>query len=101
MAWEERSGRRYYYRKRRDGDRVVSEYVGTGVVADIAENMVNTGEMYQMLERLHFKQLVAVEEEIDRQLEEYDKAVAVMVRAYLLASGYHQHKRQWRLLRRG
>jgi len=99
MAWEERSGCCYYYRKHRDGEKVVSEYVGTGPVADFAESMVRTDETHQVRERLHFKQLVAPEEEIDQQLKEYDKAIAVVVRAYLLASGYHQPKRQWRLRR--
>ena len=33
MAWEERNGKSYYYQKRREGDRVVSEYIGTGELA--------------------------------------------------------------------
>ena len=39
MAWEERNGNRYFYRKRRVGDRVISEYVGGDFMAEfIAEN---------------------------------------------------------------
>ena len=28
MSWERRGSRRYYYRARRDGNRVVKEYIG-------------------------------------------------------------------------
>ena len=46
MAWEERNGNQYYYRKRRQGNRVVSEYVGKGAwihaVATL-EKLVVTG----------------------------------------------------------
>ncbi len=34
MGWEERNGRLYYYEKRREGRRVVSQYVGTGTFAE-------------------------------------------------------------------
>jgi len=33
MGWEKRGNNLYYYRKKRDGDRIVSEYVGNGRMA--------------------------------------------------------------------
>ena len=34
MAWEDRGGNRYYYRKRWEGGRCVSEYLGAGELAE-------------------------------------------------------------------
>ena len=36
MPWEKRSNNRYYYRRRKVGGRVIAEYVGSGVLADLA-----------------------------------------------------------------
>ena len=33
MAFENRHGNSYYYRKKRDGNRVISEYLGCGELA--------------------------------------------------------------------
>jgi len=43
MGWEERRGRKYFYRKRRNGGRVVSEYLGAGPDAvDQACHLIRT-----------------------------------------------------------
>ena len=34
MGWEIRGGKRYYYRKQREGGRVVSVYLGAGATAE-------------------------------------------------------------------
>jgi hypothetical protein len=36
MPWKTRKGSRYYYRSTRDGDRVRTEYVGSGPAAELA-----------------------------------------------------------------
>ena len=39
MSWEQRGNRRYYFRKRRQAGRVVSEYVGAGELAVAAATL--------------------------------------------------------------
>ena len=39
MAWEARGNKSYYYRKRRIGRRVVSEYVGSSETAELIAGM--------------------------------------------------------------
>ena len=51
MGWEEKNGRRYYYRKRRVGGQVISEYVGTGYAALLAEAMDIEAKHERSLER--------------------------------------------------
>lgn len=100
MGWEDRDGRQYYYRKRRQGKQVVSEYVGSGLVGDLAaisdhEEKFKTDVQSAQLhvQKAEFASLAG---EI-RQAEEYTKA---FTRAVLLLAGYHAPRRQWRKRRK-
>jgi hypothetical protein len=101
MAWEDRNGRKYYYRKRREGKRVISEYVGTGLAGEIAEIFDIESKHENNYKRAVFqgqKESAQVMAEQVRQIETFTRA---MTRAMLLMSGYHAHKRQWRKYRNG
>ena len=99
MAWEDRNGRRYYYRKRREGGSVVSEYVGTGLAGEIAEIFdVEDRREAEYKQREIRKQKASVQA-IDSQVGEVEKYTRAITRACLLLSGYHTHKGQWRRLR--
>jgi hypothetical protein len=97
MGWETRKrGGRYYTRSRRVDGRVVREYVGGGVLGEIAaleddyERRRREEEAaYQREERERLQALTAPTEELC-------DAVEVLTRAALLASGYHRHKGEWR-----
>ena len=39
MGWETRNGSRYYYAARKEGDRVVKEYLGRGPAAELAAGL--------------------------------------------------------------
>jgi hypothetical protein len=96
MAWEDRNGRMYYYRKRREGNRVISEYVGNNLLAQLASEQVHQDR--EALRRAQTKWLLHIHEfnEIEADLDYLSKVVCELVRATLLASGYHPHKGQWR-----
>jgi len=100
MGWETRGGREYYYRKEREGSRVRSVYVGgetASLIAQLEAMRSEEREGNRILARMERERWQEQEAELDA-LAELVKAVATGV---LLAAGYHTHKRQWRLKRRG
>jgi hypothetical protein len=98
MAWEARSrGRgRYYTRSRKVAGRVVREYVGTGPVAELAA----AADALRRADRRAAMDARRAEEASWREalapLLELSRAVDVVVRAVLLAGGFHRHARTWR-----
>ena len=99
MGWENRNGRRYYYRKRREGGRVVSEYVGNGLAGEIAEIFDAEDRCENEYKRHQLREQKASEQAIDSQTGEVEKYTWTITRACLLLAGYHTHKGQWRKLR--
>jgi hypothetical protein len=99
MAWEERGGRRYYYRKVRKGGRVFSVYEGGGLSGTLAERQESQGRESREQERARLRKEAEREDSIDALV---DSAWAIARRAEaasLEAAGYHLHNRQWRLRR--
>lgn len=96
MAWETRAGRRYYYRKRRDGGRVVSEYIGSGPGAEAMATLDDYARLRALQERETWREEVERQRDIDRALDEAGDLVRLLTYATLLANGYHTHKGQWR-----
>lgn len=100
MAWEERNGRRYYYRKRRIGKTVVSEYVGSGWVGEAAAALDELDQARRKSEQQAQQQVrsqhMKVESDVER-LQDYTRA---LTRAALILAGYHPHKGQWRKRRK-
>jgi hypothetical protein len=96
MAWEHRKGNLYYYRKRRAGGHVISEYIGAGYLGALVEEIdkIERAETGHARAAWHAKKENA--KAIDRQAGEFEKYTKAMTRAVLLLSGYHPHKRQWR-----
>lgn len=97
MGWKERSGgRRYYYRNRKVNGRVLSEYVGSGAFAELASQLDEAKRQEAAAQREILRRVLAKQAAIDGQIEEIEQLVKDLVTAVLLATGHHQHKRQWR-----
>ncbi|MBV7328408.1 hypothetical protein KFU94_09135 [Chloroflexi bacterium TSY] len=95
MGWEFRGNRLYYYRKQRIGNRVVSEYIGAGPIAELVA--VQDENERQEAER----QIQAWKpiRDADRALVGEIDGVVAMVRAlvkyFLLLAGYRTRKGTW------
>ena len=91
---------RYYYRSRREGGRVVTDYLGSGDQGRIIAELDSLDERRRREER----QQVREQQECERRHDECANAVGDLIRtmadAVLLSEGYHTHKGTWRRTRR-
>lgn len=96
MAWETRGNRDYLYRKKRVNGRVKSVYIGTGYQAELIARMeaieAQQAEIVRDAERNEHHQQAT----IDAEIKQHGGKLRHLVNAVLVASGYHQYKRQWR-----
>ena len=93
MAWESRHrSHQYYYRKRRIGSRVVSEYVGAGSAAMLLaelDQVVREGAQEKRREQLRVQ-------EQDLEIDQTLNLTFDLAKAALLLAGCHTHKGEWR-----
>jgi hypothetical protein len=97
MSWDRRAGRSYYSRSRKVGGRTVREYVGPGDVGAraAAEDAQRRAERQaetaaRRAEQQRWREATAV-------LRKLCDATDLLVRAVLVAAGYHRHDRgAWR-----
>ncbi|HWD39460.1 MAG TPA: hypothetical protein VG944_11465 [Fimbriimonas sp.] len=97
MGLERRGNGFAYYRKRRIGDRVVSEYAGCGQMALIIHKMDQLDREQAKLNKQ--QQTAGDEEEIadELQLIEYCESVGQAISSVIEESGYHRQNRgPWR-----
>lgn len=99
MAWEERGGQRYYYRKVRRNGRVFSVYTGDGITGAVAAAQDKHEQEKRKLTREEMRREMAAQDRIDNLIRESERIAEGAARAALEAAGYHSHKRQWRLRR--
>ena len=100
MAWEHRErGGSYYTRSRREDGRIVREYVGVGVLGEIAALEDEYERRRQEEEATYWKEELERLEELAAPVLELSEAAEILVRAHLIACGYHRHKGEWRRAR--
>ena len=86
----------YYYRSVRKGERVRKEYVGGGALGEVAAELDEVKRRQREEEAAYWRE---ERERLERSaafLQELEEVAEILVRAHLLASGFHQHKGQWR-----
>jgi hypothetical protein len=101
MAWEERNGRSYYYQKKREGSRVRSVYIGAGLVGQFASAADKSTRAELDEKRRALRREIEEQKAVDARIDAVCDLTEKLVTAALIASGFHQHKRQWRLKRDG
>ena len=101
MGWERRGSGMYYYRKRRIGECVVSEYVGGGALAEVVA-LQDERDRLERAERRQAKRQASEEMRmLDRQVDEVAELIRALAQGVLLVTGHHTHRGQWRKRRDG
>jgi hypothetical protein len=96
MGWEKRGGRRYYYRKRRQGEKVRSEYVGDSLLGKICAADDEAARQNRARQQAVEREARQAEAEIDARLRQSESTIAALTAAMFLAAGFHKHRGQWR-----
>ncbi len=96
MAWEDRNGRRYYYRKRRVGGKVRSEYIGSGPLAEAIAAMDEQERRERERHRQEERQEQEAIEELLAEVGGVQEIIRALTRAMLLVEGCHTHHGTWR-----
>lgn len=98
MSWESRNGRgAYYTRSKRCGGRIVREYIGSDALADAIAGADELERQRRKAAADTQRQERARLDAIDAQFARLDSLADLLVRASLVAAGYHQHHRgDWR-----
>jgi hypothetical protein len=99
VALERRDGNIYYYRSVRHGGRVHKIFVGAGEFARIFAE----GDILRRTSRKAQREREKAEherlEDLIAPVEELSGAAEVLVRAHLVAAGYHRRKGEYRRAR--
>lgn len=93
MGWERRGNNLYYYRKKREGSRVKSTYVGRGEIAHLISQFQASSLVVERIARANrLNESKKDEEALDLATD----LIQLVTKATLLTAGFHTHHRQWR-----
>ena len=99
MALERRDGNLYYYRSVRDGEKVRKVYWGSGELARIAHEREIMNRALREHERRESAKELERMEALAAPVLALSEAAEILVRAHLIACGYHRHKGEYRRAR--
>ena len=103
MGWETRRGQgRYYTRSRKVNGRIIREYVGTGLIGELASQQDAEERAQRLAERERLQHEAARWASAATPLTELSQLLDGLTAAALITAGYHQHHRgAWRKRRHG
>ena len=93
MAWERG---RYYTRSRKVDGRVVREYIGGGVIGELAAREDAVRRERRELERESWRLEREEMDAFDDSVEKVCLMADVISKAVMAAAGFHQHRGEWR-----
>ena len=100
MGWENRErGGPYYTRSRREGGRVVREFVGGGLAGRLASEFDRIDRERREARALEEKRELERLEALAAPVLELSGAAEILTHAHLIAAGFHRHKGEWRRAR--
>ena len=93
MSWETRpsSPHRYYTRSRREGGRIVREYVGRGPHAELAAEVDQITRTWTREERELARRQREEEAEFEASIADVDEVGELLARLALVATGHYRH----------
>jgi hypothetical protein len=101
MGWKRIGNGLYFYRSRREGGRVRSEYFGTAESGLLMAQIITAYRQDRLLEK-------AVERDDREEFEQAEKAfvdwfdaIEHLATGAMVAAGFHKHRGQWRRRRNG
>lgn len=96
MGWEKRGSGQYYYQKKRVNGRVVSQYVGSGILAEASQMLDQAEKGKRDLEKIEQQaekeRVAALDQAVDQNLV----SIGELIESTLIAYGYHKVKGEWR-----
>ena len=97
MGWEKRRGKAcYYYRKRRAGGRVLTEYCGAGQAGERAAAQEGEAAQARAAARETLRLMPQEVLTVDTAVQEVCDLIQTFAESALLATGHHAHKGEWR-----
>jgi hypothetical protein len=101
MGWKRIGNHSYFYRSRRQGGRVVSDYFGRGELGTLSARLAQLDRQERDEQRAEEKAEREAAEREERAIAEWFEAVEDVATAAMLAAGFHKHHGQWRRKRDG
>jgi hypothetical protein len=87
----------YYYRNKRIGGKVVTEYIGNDLYAHLAQLQDDEKRQEAQAQRQEWQATVDAEQALDTMLDEVTALVNAYAGAVMLVNGYHvSANRVWR-----